>query len=271
MVATTSDGSAAGDSSPGRWLGDLGRDLRHAVRGVRRSPGLAASVALMLALGLGVNIAMFGIVYGVLLRPLLYPDPAAIVRIGESLGSVGGSDMWLSNRSMPLLEESAGSFEQLAGYQEISARSASLDGASLSGANVSPSLFPLLGSRPQLGRLFTEEEAREGADRVVLLSYSVWTTSFGSDADVVGTLVDLDGEPHTVVGVRLREARRGGHRRGDGRVHRRAVGDRRSAVERGSGPAVVAARLGAHAERGKRAVRGRLPAAAVEPGAGGAG
>ena len=201
MVATTLDGNAARDPNPGRWLGDLGRDLRHAVRGLRRNPGFAASVALMLALGLGANTAMFGIIYGVLLRPLPYPDPAAIVRIGESLGSVGGSDMWLSNRSMPLLEESAESFDQLAGYQEISARSASLDGATLSGANVSPSLFPLLGSRPLLGRLFTEEEAREGADGVVLLSHGVWTTRFGSDADIVGTLVDLDGEPHTVVGV----------------------------------------------------------------------
>ena len=201
MVATTSDGSAAGDPSPGRWLGDLGRDLRHAVRGLRRSPGLAASVALMLALGLGANIAMFGIVYGVLLRPLPYPNPAAIVRIGESLGSVGGSDMWLSNRSMPLIEENAESFEQLAGYLEISARWASLDGATLSGARVTPSLFPLLGARPRLGRLFTEEEGREGASPAVLLSHGLWTTRFGSDADVVETLVDLDGEPHTVVGV----------------------------------------------------------------------
>ena len=205
MFATASDGNAARDASQGErgtpWLGDLGRDLLHAVRGLRRSPGFAASVALMLALGLGANAAMFGIVYGVLLRPLPYPDAAAIVRIGESLGSAGGSDMWLSNRSMPLLEESAESFEQLAGYQEISARSASLDGATLSGANVSPSLFPLLGSRPLLGRLFTADEAREGADGVVLLSHGVWTTRFGSDADIVGTLVDLDGEPHTVVGV----------------------------------------------------------------------
>ena len=205
MFATASDGNAARNPIQGergvRWLGDLGRDLRHAVRGLRRSPGFAVSVALMLALGLGANTAMFGIFYGVLLRPLPYPNAGAIVRIGESLGSSGGSDMWLSNRSMPLLEESAESFEQLAGYQEISARSASLDGANLSGANVSPSLFPLLGSRPQLGRLFTEGEAREGADRVVLLSHGAWTTRFGSDADVVGTLVDLDGEPHAVVGV----------------------------------------------------------------------
>ena len=205
MFATASDGNAARDASQGErgtpWLGDLGRDLLHAVRGLRRSPGFAASVALMLALGLGATTAMFGIVYGVLLRPLPYPDPAAIVRIGESLGSVGGSDMWLSNRSMPLLEENAESFEQLAGYLEISARWASLDGATLSGARVTPSLFPLLGARPRLGRLFTKEEGREGASPAVLLSHGLWTTRFGADADVVETLVDLDGEPHTVVGV----------------------------------------------------------------------
>ena len=205
MFATASDGNAARDASQGErgtpWLGDLGRDLLHAVRGLRRSPGFAASVALMLALGLGATTAMFGIVYGVLLRPLPYPDAAAIVRIGESLGSVGGSDMWLSNRSMPLLEENAESFEQLAGYLEISARWASLDGATLSGARVTPSLFPLLGARPRLGRLFTEEEGREGASPAVLLSHGLWTTRFGSDADIVETLVDLDGEPHTVVGV----------------------------------------------------------------------
>ena len=148
----------------------------------------------MLALGLGAKIAMFGVVYGVLLRPLPYHDAAAVVRIGESLGSVGGSDMWLSNRSMPLLEESAGSFERLGGYQEnLPARSASLGGATLSGARVSPSLFPLLESRPGLGRLFTEEDAQDGADRVVLLSHGVWTTRFGSDADIVGTVVDLAG------------------------------------------------------------------------------
>ncbi len=183
------------------WLGDLGRDVRHAARGLRRNPGFAATVALILALGLGANTAMFSIVYGVLIRPLPYPNAAEIVRIGESLAASGGSGTWLSNRSMPLLEESAESFEQLAGYQEISARSASLDGATISGAQVSPSLFPLLGSRPELGRLFLEEEARDGANRVVVLSHGVWTRRFGSDADIVGTIVDLDGEPHTVVGV----------------------------------------------------------------------
>ena len=69
-----------------RWLDDLGRDMRHAARGLRREPGFTATVVCVLALGIGANTAMFSIVYGVLLRPLPYPDSEAIVHIGESFG-----------------------------------------------------------------------------------------------------------------------------------------------------------------------------------------
>ena len=186
-----------------RWLDELGRDVRHAVRGLRRSPGFTAAVAVVLALGIGVNTAIFGVVHGVLIRPLPYPDADAIVRVGESFGprDVSGG-MRLSNRSLPLLQESAESFERLAAYQERSAQWSGPDGAvALSGASVSPSLFPLLRAAPHMGRLFTEEEAREGADRVVLLGHDAWTRRFASDPDIVGTPVVLDDDPHTVVGV----------------------------------------------------------------------
>ena len=184
-----------------RWLDDLGRDLRHALRGLRRSPGFAATVALVLALGIGANSAVFGIVYGVLLRPLPYPDAGAIVRVGESFGPGGASDLRLSNRSLPLLRESARSFEQLAAYQEISAGWDGPGGVTLRGARVSPSLFPLLRAAPRLGRLFLEEEARTGAERVVLLSHDAWTNRLAAEPAVVGTTIDLDGDPHLVVGV----------------------------------------------------------------------
>ena len=182
------------------WLDELIRDMRHALRGLRRSPGFAVTVALMLALGIGANTAMFSIVYGVLMRPLPYPDPEAIVRIGEFAGPGSVSAMRLSNRSMPLLQENANSFEQLAAYQEVSAE---WNGIALRGARVSPSLFPLLRVPPHVGRLFREEEARTGADRVVLLSHGAWTNRFASDPAVVGTTIELGGtdDPHLVVGV----------------------------------------------------------------------
>ena len=181
----------------GRRLDDLGRDVRLVVRGLRRAPGFAVTVTLILALGIGANTAMFSIVNGVLLRPLPYPEPEAIVRIGETAGLAGRSDR-LSNGSAALLQENAEAFEQVAAYQ---GRSADWNGAVLSGAWASPALFPLLRAVPHLGRLFLEGEARAGADRVVLLSHGAWTNRFGADPSVVGTPISLDGEPHLVVGV----------------------------------------------------------------------
>ncbi len=181
-----------------RWLDDLGRDVRRAIRGLRRSPGFTATVTLILALGIGANTAMFSIVYGVLLRPLPYSNPEAIVRIGESLAPTSTSDLRLSNRSVALLQENAESFEQIAAHQNTSA---DWDGARLSGARISPALFPLLRAAPHVGRLFLDDEARVGASRVVLLSHGAWTNRFGADPSVVGTTMNLDGEPHLVVGV----------------------------------------------------------------------
>ena len=112
-----------------------------------------------------------------------------------------GGGRSLTNRSFPLLED-AESFEHLAAYRGSSLEWTGPDGAvTLRGAAVSPSLFPLLRAAPHLGRLFTEEEAREGADGVVLLSHRAWANRFASDPDIVGTPLDLNGDPHTVVGV----------------------------------------------------------------------
>ena len=186
-----------------RWLDDLGRDLRHAARGLGRSPGFAATVVIVLALGIGANSAMFGIVYGMLIRPLPYPDSEAIVRVGEPLrGTTPGSSLYLTNGTMPHVVEEAESFEQLAAYLERSENWGGPDGVvTLNGASVSPALFPLLRARPQLGRLFTDEEARTGADRVALLSHRAWANRFGSDPDIVGSVLTLGDTPYTVVGV----------------------------------------------------------------------
>ena len=128
-----------------------------------------------------------------------YPDADRLVRVGESFG--GRAGIFLSNRSMPLLEE-AEAFEDLAVYRESSVEWAGPEGVvTLSGAAVSPGMLPLLRATPRLGRLFTEDEAREGADRVVLLSHRAWTNRFSSDPDIVGAPLELDGDPHTVVGV----------------------------------------------------------------------
>ena len=183
-----------------RWLDDLGRDVRHAVRSLGGSPGFAATVVLALALGIGANTAMFSVVHGMLIRPLPYPDAGAIVRITEVTGP--RVSRFVSSASMAAILEEAESFEHIAGYGSSSVEWRSPEGAvTLRAARVSPSMFPLLRATPHLGRLFTEEEARAGADRVVLLSHGAWNRRFGSDPDIVGSVIDLDSAPHTVVGV----------------------------------------------------------------------
>ncbi len=184
---------------PLTWLDDATRDLRHAIRSLSRSPGFTATVVLILALGIGANTAMFSIIYGVLLRPLPYPDAHAIVSVGQPssfLASLSGA--FLSNRSLPLLRDNAASLDQIAAYQALSRER---DGVTLQGASVSPALFPLLRARPHLGRLFLEEDAQVGAPRIALLSHRAWTNHFAADPNIVGASVDLDDHAHVVVGV----------------------------------------------------------------------
>lgn len=180
----------------------LAREIRFAIRRIAGERSWTLAAILILALGTGANTAMFSVAYSLLLRPLPYPDPAGIVRVGESFG--GREPRTLSSQSMLVLQE-AEAFEQLAAYKQHSVEWTSRDGTvGLRGGSVSPALFSILRARAQLGQFFREEEAREGADRVVLLSHRTWTDRFGADPDIVGTVIRLDKEPHTVVGVLVR-------------------------------------------------------------------
>ena len=180
---------------------ELLQDVRSAVRQFCGQRGIALAILATLGIGIGANTAMFCIVQALLLHPWPYPDAGSLVRIGEQRLEGRGGGTNLTNRTMRLLE-GAESFEDLAAYRERSFEWAGPDGtATLRGAVVSPALFPLLRAAPHLGRLFTDEEAGEGADRVVLLSHRAWTNRFASDPDIVGAPLDIDGEFHAVVGV----------------------------------------------------------------------
>ena len=177
------------------------RDIRYAVRALARQRGFTLTAVATLALGIGANTAMFSIVYGVLLRPLPYPQPEAIVQVGVLNAGQTGTG-YLSNTSLPRLQEQARSFEFLAAYAGRSLAWRGPEGPIvLRGAMVSPALFPLLRAAPHLGRLFAEGEALYGAHRVALLSFRTWEDRFASDPDVVGAPLDLGGEPYTVAGV----------------------------------------------------------------------
>ena len=182
----------------------LVQDLRYMARSLRRAPGFALTAIPVIALGIGATTAAFSIADFVLLRPLPFPEPERLVRVWESLPGY------------PRLEPSPANYRDwrrlsrsFAGMGAAQAISLNLVGPAgperLEGAAVSAELFPLLGVRPMLGRLFTASDDRDGAAGTVLLSFRLWQREFGGDRAVLGRRVLLDGAPYTVVGVMPRE------------------------------------------------------------------
>ena len=146
-------------------------DLRQAARALARRPTFTLPALATLALGIGGTTAMFSIADALLLRPLPYPDPAAIVTVAT--GSFDSRVPGIDSIDLQTLRDEAASFERVAAYGPASWSAAlGADGSStLSGRMVSPSVFAVLRATPHLGRLFVVDDARSGADRVVLLSF----------------------------------------------------------------------------------------------------
>ena len=178
----------------------LRQDLRYALRTLRRVPGFTVTAILVVALGVGANTAAFSVADHVLLRPLPFPDPERLVKLWQHQSDY--SRVELSPANYRDWRAMTSSFEALGAYNGISVNLVGQgEPQRLEGAAVSADLLPLLGIQPLLGRLFTEEDDREGVGGTVLLSYGLWQARFGGDAGVVGRRVLLDGMPYDVIGV----------------------------------------------------------------------
>jgi len=187
------------------------QDIGFAVRQFRRSPGFTITVVLTLALGIGATTAIFSLVYGILLRPLPFPDPEQLVAIatlefppGVAPTNLAGADpVGSSYPNFFDWRQRNHTFESLASYDETVRLFSKMNGVGarvIAGARVSANLFSTLGIAPTLGRTFTEEEERPG-HRVVVLSHELWTSDFASSPNVIGEIVKISDEPSIVVGV----------------------------------------------------------------------
>jgi putative ABC transport system permease protein len=186
-------------------------DLRYAVRGFARRPLFAVVVVLTLAVGIGVNVAMFSIFEQVLLRPLPAPEPDRLVNLSSpSLGkgssncnNAGDCDSVFSYPMFRDLERSDGPFTGIAAHRYFDANIA-YNGQSYAGYAmlVSGSYFPVLGLSPALGRLLgPNDDAVEDEATVVVLSYDYWRSALGADPDVLGKTLVVNGKLLTIVGV----------------------------------------------------------------------
>src|SRR5437870_11294016 len=183
------------------------QDLRYALRTFARSPALVAAAVVCLALGIGANATIFGVVDTLLFRPPPHvQDPERVVRLyfrrhypafGTNTSSITGYPLYT------LIRESARSFDALAAYTY--SQNASL-GRGVAARRVhlvlaSASYFPLLGVRPALGRFYSADEDRLGGPAVVVLGYGFWRAAFHGDPGILGRQLQLGRSSYTVVGV----------------------------------------------------------------------
>ena len=177
------------------------QDLRYGLRVLAKAPGFTAVAVLTLALGIGANTSIFTVVYGVLLRPLPFPEPDRVVQLAETYKTLS-DEMDLTWNQLERLRQFGQPFEHIAGYTDAGYNLATGTQAEhVRGSPVSAEYFQVLGVRPLFGRDFLPEEDRGDGQRVVILSHSLWARRFGADPAAVGKTIQLSGESYTVIGV----------------------------------------------------------------------
>ncbi|HZZ39861.1 MAG TPA: ABC transporter permease [Acidobacteriaceae bacterium] len=182
-------------------LESLRRDVRYALRQLKKAPGFTAVVIVTLALGIGANTTVFSIVDAVLLRPLPYAHPEQLVEVQSLEGRDGFISGAVSYPDFFDWRAQNHSFSHLVSYQDNSGTLTGVERAvHLDGDTVSWDLLPLLGVAPELGNGFRPEDEKLGA-RVVLISHALWVSQFGSDPAVVGQTMHLSGQNYTIAGV----------------------------------------------------------------------
>jgi predicted permease len=178
------------------------QDIRYALRTLRKQPVFTLVAVLTLTLGIGANTAIFSLLYQTLLRPLPYGQADRLVFVwntyplmGLPQASVSIPDYLDRKTQAPAIEEAALFTPRPANLAEEGRPE------QLRALAVTPSFLPTLGRQPFLGRGFTEDDAKPGADKFVILTYGLWNSRFAADRSLVGRDIRLNGEAHRVVGV----------------------------------------------------------------------
>ncbi|MCP9495914.1 MAG: ABC transporter permease [Pyrinomonadaceae bacterium MAG19_C2-C3] len=177
----------------------LWQDIKYGARMLLKTPGFTLVAVFALALGIGANTAIFSVVNGVLLKPLPFVEPERITRFYNATTNEPAS---IAYPDFQDYANRAQSLQHVAGYLMTGTILRGGDEPErVRGANVSASLFPMLGVNAALGRVFTAEEDRDGAPSVIVISHELWQRRFGGDAGVIGQQIPLGANPKTVIGV----------------------------------------------------------------------
>jgi putative ABC transport system permease protein len=184
------------------WIEDLRRDLRFAARVLAKTPGFTAIVIGVLAVGIAVNTAVFSVIDTVLLQPLTYPDPQALVELKNisPQGSFPGANIPKFN----LWRQQTSIFQQVAAYDFGGAGLNITDSdhpQQVECVHVSADYFAMFGAPVAAGRTFTAAEDSPHGGHVTVLSYSLWKSRYAANPNVVGSTIQLEGQPYLIVGI----------------------------------------------------------------------
>lgn len=179
------------------------KDIRFGMRSLLKRPAFTAIALVTLALGIGVNTAIFSVVNAVILRPLPYENPGQLVRLWSDRSGQRTDQMEFSPAEITDFRDQLTTFEDVGLFDF--GLSANLTGGTqperVNGAEATPGLFNVLRVKPLLGRTFLAEEVEVKQSKVALFSEALWRRRFGADPNLAGKTVQLDGEAFTVVGV----------------------------------------------------------------------
>jgi putative ABC transport system permease protein len=177
-------------------------DLRYTVRMLRKSPLFTLAVVLTVALGIGANTAIFSVVNAVMLRPLPYEQPDRLVWIAERNDKLNLPTFSASVLNYLAWKERSRSFQSMAAFGFATFNlTGTGDPEQFTGGTVTPSLFPLLGIKPVVGRSFADDEDRPGSPKTVMIGEGLWKRRFGGDPSIVGRHLTLNGVDSTVIGI----------------------------------------------------------------------
>jgi predicted permease len=176
--------------------------MRHAFRTILKSPGYAVVTIMTLALGIGANTAIFSVVNGVMLKPLPYPQPERLMFITSTFPSLGFDRFWVSLPEWAEFKERTQSFQGVGAYRAGAVNLGTPERPRrVNSLIMTPELLGVLGVPPLRGRLFTDADARPGAEDVGILAWSTWQTDFAGDEAVLGRVIQIDGVATRIVGI----------------------------------------------------------------------
>jgi putative ABC transport system permease protein len=178
----------------------LFQDIRYGMRSLLKRRSLTVLAIVTLALGIGANTAMFSVINAVLLRPLPYAEPERLVWMNESGAEV--ANRWLSYPNFVDWRERSKSFEAMSTFRGWSTTLTGADQPlNLNARMVTADYFKVMRVTPVMGRAFTADDDKPGANPVTVLSHRFWQSRFAGDKDIVGKTITLDDRAHTVIGV----------------------------------------------------------------------